>query len=227
MSTGNAAVSPGPIRRSALDALHARLGARWVSGTAHWPANYGDSTREAGSARAAAGLVDVGPVAKAGVRGPGAGPLLSGEGLQLRPGRVDGEPGSDSAQVWGMAPDEAVVLGDRATELVQRASDGVAVVDLTSALALFRLVGPNAIEVVRSVCGLDVHPSAFAERPLSHAAVANVRCTIARLDWAGHPAFAVLLQRDYAQYVWETLLHVGRVEGLVAIGATALKAGDR
>jgi heterotetrameric sarcosine oxidase gamma subunit len=217
----------GAVRRSAIEAVHARLGARWVSPLARWPADYGDPARESRSAGDHAGLADLGPLAKLEIRGPGAGPLLAGAGLGLHYARVDGDLAHDAAQVWGVAPDEAIVLGPRTRELAWQSAPAAAVVDLTSALSLFRLVGPNASAIVRSVSPLDIDASAFPERSLAHAPLANVRVAIARLDWAGRAAFALLLPRDYAQYVWETLLHVGRVHGLTPIGSAALEASGR
>lgn len=210
------------IRRSPLASVHSRLGARWVDPAMLWPADYGDPAREVSTARSTAGLADIGPVGKFELRGPGAAPVISAAKGVFRPGTVTGDRSKGESQVWGMAPDHALVVRTGSQDLTARPVPGVAIVDLSSALSVFRLVGPNTRALLSELCSIDLDPGLFSDCALAHIPLANVRVTLARLDWGGMPGYTILLARDYAEYMWEALMDVGGSHGLGAVGGRSI-----
>ena len=62
------------VRRSALEAKHLALAARWIGEDVTWPADYGplNLAGESKAVAAGAGLAEIGPFEEWLVRGPGA-----------------------------------------------------------------------------------------------------------------------------------------------------------
>jgi heterotetrameric sarcosine oxidase gamma subunit len=215
------------IRRSPLELDHARLGARWTSPETLWPIDYGDGPRELQAAIANAGLAEIGPVAKVEVRGIAAGRLIEDAGGSMRTGAVAGRTDKGEREVWGVAPDHALVMYAKPEELMRAAPagpgrPGVAVIDVSSAFTLLRLVGPNARLVLAELCPLDLDPAVFTDRRLALTPVANVRVALARFDWRGVPSYTIAVARDYARYLWNALVQAGRPHGLGAVGAGSI-----
>lgn len=215
-----------PIRRSPLAAEHERLGARWISDREHWPATYGSEDVEQEAVRSAAGLVDVGPLIKLSVVAPD----VAGE---LRPLGLDGGLGSITSgtlagvgvHVWFLAPDEALIVhpsADAAPMIVALRSAGLAPVELSSGFASLVLAGPAARLVLGDCFPVDVHDRALADRHLASGPVAGIRTVVGRLDRGGAPSFTLLVARDLAVSLWDSLLEVGAIHGLQPVGAAAL-----
>ena len=218
MTTVNA-TSGTPVRSSPLEAVHARLHARWRAPGLRWPIDYGDPAAEAEAARSSAGLIDWGPLNKLIVQGSGAAAALGSLSIQFVPGKVTSETsGGVSLHVWGVAPDEAIVLAGHGAALPALTAQRVSAVDLSSALTALRLVGPNARNILAELCPDDLGPDAVHDLRVVHAPVANVRVTLARQDMAAIPGFTLLVPRDYAAYMWESLMHTGAHHGLVSLG---------
>jgi len=87
-------------------------------------------------------------------------------------------------------------------------------VDFTHGQAVIRLAGDQAADVLRKICGLDFHDSAFPPMQVKQTSAAKVKTLIARIDEAGLPAYHLHVSRPLGQYFWETLLDVGQEFGL-------------
>jgi heterotetrameric sarcosine oxidase gamma subunit len=176
----------GPVRRSPLEGVAARRGA--ATGVA-----------------APVVLAEVWPLDKLVVRSIGE-PLTAGRVLEHGP-----------VATWQLQPDESVVLfapADRAA--AAKHLDGArSSVDVSSGWTVLRLAGPAARAVLAEVCPVDLSAAAVPDRSIVHAMVANVRVVAARIDTSGQPAFALLVARDEARYVWDSLSDVGEPHGLV------------
>ncbi len=215
-----------PIRRSPLAAEHERLGARWISDREYWPASYGSEDVEQEAVRSAAGLADVGPLIKLSVVAPD----VAGE---LRPMGLDGAVGSITSgtlagvgvHVWFLAPDEALIVhssADPAPGVSALRSAGLTPVELSSGFASLVLAGPAARLVLGDCFPIDVHERVLPDRHLTSGPVAGIRTVVGRVDRAGATSFTLLVGRDLAVSLWETLLEVGAMHGLRPVGADAL-----
>ncbi|MBI4220471.1 MAG: hypothetical protein HY682_10030 [Chloroflexi bacterium] len=216
-----------PVRRSALEALHARAGAHWRSDTLRWPLHYGDAAQERAAIRETAGLIDLGPSEKLSVRQSDLVSVLGKAGLDFKPGQITQNlMGRTRVEVWGIAPDEALLVSLQAIGLSDYLdSKEILNVSVSSALYLLRVVGPRARRVLTELCPLDLGENALGPDRLAHTAVANVPVTLGRQDFDGLPGFTILVPRDYAAYLWGGLLGNGRAHGLQPTGTLALERG--
>ena len=212
------------LRRGALDHVHERLGARWAPDGSRWPASYRDPGAELAAAARAVALAEVGPIDKLAVKGPATQAALSAAKLPHAAGRVRKVRG---IEVWGLAGDEAILLWPAgaagARKLAARVrAGGAAVTDLSSGLAVLRLVGPAARSVLEEATAVDLGERAVADRGVVQASVANVVVTLARQDARGGPGFTILVPRDLAEYLWEALLELGSPHGIAPAGTEAV-----
>jgi heterotetrameric sarcosine oxidase gamma subunit len=145
---------------------------------------------------------------------------LSRAGVEFAPGKVTHASVSGTKlQVWGVAPDEAILLYSPTVKLPDFTNaSGVALVNVSSARSVLHLVGPDSRGVLGELCPVDLRPDAVADLQVVHAPVANVRVTLARHDMGQAPAFTILVPRDYAAYLWEAVLRTGAPFGLVPAG---------
>ena len=136
-----------------------------------------------------------GPAFGASVRRPG-GALVCG----VRPGEwmilgpPDGEPAA--AESGGGVPAAPAFAG------------GVQV-DLTHGLAMFRLTGPAATEVLAAVCSIDTTEAMFPDGAVCGASVARVACTLVRNDVAGERSYLILVERSYGRYLFDAVRDAG------------------
>ena len=213
-----------PVRRGALDHVHERLGARWAPDGSRWPASYGDPAGELAAATRAVALAEIGPLDKLTVKGQATRAALSDARLSHEAGRVRKAKG---IEVWGLAADEAILLWPAGVagsgKLAARLRvPGAAVTDLSSGLAVLRLVGPAARSVLEEATAVDLGERAVADRGVVQASVANVVVTLARQDMPAGPGFTILVARDLAEYLWEALLELGSPHGITPAGTEAV-----
>jgi heterotetrameric sarcosine oxidase gamma subunit len=221
------------VRRSAIEAIHVALGARWVDEHVRWAVGYGavDPAAEMSAVARAAGLAEIGPLDEWLLRGPGAlaaAARLTTDGTTPAIGRVVaadllGQP----VAVWLLGPDEVLLLAPVggsalaafATEL---ASDDVSVIEMTGARTTLRLAGPAAPAILAELCPVDTTPTTMARADLLQAPLAGVRAFIARQDVGAQPGYTIMIARDEAAYAWDAIRHVGGPHGLTAVGPAAV-----
>ena len=234
-TTSSATTSPAPVRRSALDAIHAALGARWISETIRWPESYGDVERERASLGAGVALAEPGPFDKLAVNGPRALDAVRAAGLQGEPGRLTpATPGQPNA--WVIAPDQVLLAWpawmpgawtplrpDGGSDLAdQLRAAGAAVTDVSSGYTTLRLIGPRARDLLGELCPIDLHETVLPNLGIVQLAMANCRVTMARRDHAELPGFVVIVARDEAEHLWDVLSTLGAAHGLVPVGGAAI-----
>ncbi|MBI4306312.1 MAG: hypothetical protein HY678_08325 [Chloroflexi bacterium] len=214
-----------PVRRSALESLHAKSGARWKSDAVRWPLDYGDPGRERALIRESSGIADWGPADKLSVQGPDVASALGKSGLAFRLGEVtENLIGRAKVEVWALSPDEALLISIQAIGLSDYLdSRDIANIPVSSASCLIRVVGPKARVVLGEVCPLDLSDAALGAGKLAHVPVANVRVTLGRQDVDGLPGFTILVPRDYAAYLWQAVLENGHAHALSPVGAQAFE----
>ena len=115
--------------------------------------------------------------------------------------------GDDGSLVCGVGPGEWLLLGER-SGLVPGATRTVAV-DLTHGLALFRLSGPAAPDVLASVCSVDTSEAMLPDGAVCGASVARVACTLVRNDAAGDYSYLILLPRSSGRFLFDALRDAG------------------
>jgi heterotetrameric sarcosine oxidase gamma subunit len=213
-----ATASSPPVRRSALEAIHAAAGARWLSDTQRWPVDYGEPAAEGATAGQAAGLAEIGPLDKLLVRGPDA---MTAVGAA-----------APDAGVWPLGPDEVLLLFAAAEGAADRilaalASADVSVVDVGSAWTVLRLAGPAAPALMTELAPVSVDPRTFAEGSIAQGSLVNVRAIVRRHDAAIGPGYTILVARDEAAYAWSAIVDLGRDHGLRVVGPAAVARANR
>lgn len=223
------------VRRSAIEAVHAALGAAWLADDVRWPSGYDDASAEASAVASAAGLAELGPYEELLLRGPGAtevaaGLAAAGTAAPDHPAVVPVLLRGVTGAGWFLAPDEVLLVGlltgwsaDLAARVV---SLDVSAIEMTGARTTLRLVGPGAPAILAELCPADTTPATLPEGALIQAPLAGPRAFVTRRDHGGWPGYTWMVARDEARYVWESVLRVGKHHGLVAVGPAAV-GGDR
>ncbi len=103
----------------------------------------------------------------------------------------------------------------------------VYVTEVTSVYAQLLLAGPRSRAILRKLTSLDVSERSFADLSCGQSNVAHVRAIILRQDLNGVPAFHLLVGRDSAESVSESVLQAGREFDIVLFGLQALEVLNR
>lgn len=89
--------------------------------------------------------------------------------------------------------------------------------DLTHGKAVLRLLGSQAGELLKKICGLDFFESSFPNLYVAQSSVAKIKTLIARYDRGNTPAYFLHVERALGQYFWETVWDAGQEFG-IALG---------
>ncbi len=223
------------LRRSPLDAVHRRLGAK-MGAFAGWdmPIEYRGTLSEHQAVREAVGVFDLSHLGKVEVRGPGASAALQ-HALSNDLDRL-AEPGA--AQYTLCLTDDGTIVDDL---IVYREADGYLLVpnaanwpkvaDAVRAsaaagtevtprpdVAVLAVQGPRAPELVGGL-----FPVA-ADLPYMHAAEATFRDTpvrVCRTGYTGERGFELLVPGEVAPALWEELFRRGAPFEVVPVGLGA------
>jgi sarcosine oxidase subunit alpha len=232
-----------PVQLSAVHDWHVEQGAQMmVAGPWMRPEHYGDPVAEVQAVRGAVGLIDVSPLGKLQLTGPGVAAMLErlylNQWQDLRRGRV---------RYGIMCNDEGVVLDDgvcarladqewyvsttstgasSALEWMEwwRQSgwgDGVHITDLTETHAAFNLAGPLSRELLQTLTARDLSNSKFPYMRARRATVSGVPCLLLRLGFTGELGYEIHCPAGFARYLWERLVQAGAEHGLKAFGVEA------
>ena len=113
----------------------------------------------------------------------------------------------DGVLVCGVRPGEWLLLGERSDP--GPPASGAVTVDLTHGLAMFRLTGPAARDVLAAVCSIDFAEEMLPTGAVCGTSVARLACTLARDDVAGERSYLILSQRSSGRYLFEALGDAG------------------
>lgn len=113
----------------------------------------------------------------------------------------------DGSLACGVRPGEWLLLGKRAGSAPEVA--GAVTVDLTHGLAMFRLTGPAARDVLAAVCSIDTAETMMPDGAVCGASVARVACILVRDDAAGERAYLILSQRSSGRYLFDAVRDAG------------------
>ena len=117
----------------------------------------------------------------------------------------------DGLLVCGVRPGEWLLLGERSAARPNAPPPpaGAVTVDQTHGLAMFRLTGPAAPDVLAAVCSIDTSEAMFPDGAVCGASVARAGCTLVRNDTAGERSYLILSQRSSGRYLFDALRDAG------------------
>ena len=232
-----------PVQVSPLHEWHLDNGARMmVAGLWLRPEQYGDPAEEVRAVRERAGLIDVSPLGKLQLTGPGVPGLLDrlyvNQWRDLRRGRVrygimcndegvvidDGVCARLSDREWYMSTTSAGA--GNVLEWIEwwRQSgwgEGVQVADLTEANAAFNLAGPRSRELLSRLTERDLANGRFPYMRARRAEVAGVPCLLLRIGFTGELSYEIHCPAGFARHLWERLLEAGEELGIRPFGVEA------
>lgn len=175
-------------------------------------------------------LTDHTPLTKVAVKATWDGALAESLGVRLgRTARASWEVGGHTTHVllagagpgeWLVlaAPGEQVKVVGRLEAAAARTNELVSVVDITHGLALVRLAGGRAPELLAKECGVDLHDSVCPDASALRSSVAGVATDILRDDRDGALSYLLACERSSGQYLFDSLLDAGREFGVEADG---------
>ncbi len=221
-----------PVALSPLHHQHVELGAEMelIDG---WllPSRYTSADKELVGLRSDVGICDVSPMGKLSLQGDNVDALLGGlfpKAAKLEIGQA--VQANDEAAVARLTQDETwlTTAASHPRSMSERlATDAEGcwhVVDITSALAAVRIVGPKTRHVLSAVTELDVSPESFGNGRCAQSQFAEIHGALIRLDASDLPAYTLFFGREYGDYVWESLMEAGHRYDLVTFGVEALEA---
>jgi aminomethyltransferase len=224
-----------PVRRSALQAVHAGLAGRGGDSPAgRWPLSYGDPDAERRDVARGIGLAEPGLTDKWLVRGPGALIACAAAGLGAAAGTVSAAaPGGIHA--WAVGDDEVWLIAaapvpggpdlpavDFGPVVAQLRAAGAFVTDVSSGWTVLRLVGPQLPALLEELVSADLSPAAVPDLAIVQVAMAGCRVILARQNLDATPGVSLLVVRDEAEYLWGAFIQLGAAHGLRAVGAAAV-----
>jgi sarcosine oxidase subunit gamma len=128
---------------------------------------------------------------------------------------------ADGAWWCPVHPERVLVLCPpaRTAELRDTLAPAPSLVELTTALAAFTIVGPAAREIIARLSALDTRPQSFGEQGFAPVSVGRVPAMVLREHG---DRFLVLFGSAYADYMWTALTDAGLALGASVVGAAAL-----
>ena len=134
-------------------------------------------------------------------------------GIGFGASRAHGE-----AIVAGTRPDEWTILGSlAAVEAAEAAIDRggfTSVIPFSHGRALFRITGDDSARMLEKVCGIDWSDSMTPDGAVVSASVALTTCDIIRNDNDGARSYLLMMDRSFAQYLFDALLDAGEEFGI-------------
>lgn len=197
-----------PIKRSAVHHLHVREHATFTSQHG-WEiaASFGDPVAERATLLEGVGLADVSWLGKLECKGPWAA-TLTRQAL----GGATACPVTPERLLWVAQP----ALIDRVLDTLERARAGQPrcyLIDVSPVYASYDLVGPWVTDVL-----CKVSPASPEIGIPIFAPVDGVRSLLVRHD----RGLQIHFQREFGEYLWESLLDAGEEFGIRRVGVEAL-----
>jgi glycine cleavage system aminomethyltransferase T len=192
-------------------ALHTRFEQSGIGMVDHhgWrvPAFFTSSLEEAQRVSAGVGISDVSWLAKFDLKGPGVSALSGIRG---------------ASRFWPLGPRHALVTcqpeaAETSRALLNSVQPMLYLTDVTSVYAAFLLAGPRGRDVLGKLTSLN----GPADRQCSETSLAHVHAIILREDFPKMPAFLLLVGREYAESVWDSVLHAGHEFRILPFGVRA------
>jgi aminomethyltransferase len=228
-----------PLKKTPLNARHRASGARMVPFSG-WdmPVEYSGLSAEHNAVRTGAGLFDVSHMGEIEIAGKDALTAVqrvsSNDATKLQVGQAQysgllSPHGTfvDDLLVYRLAPAHFMLVVNAGNiakdyawiaEHIQGVGDAVAV-DSSSRYALLAVQGPQALDVLQPLTGVDLGSMKYYS--FAHGEVAAVRATISRTGYTGEDGFEVFVPPQFADKLWLAILEAGKAYDLVPCGLGA------
>jgi glycine cleavage system aminomethyltransferase T len=95
--------------------------------------------------------------------------------------------------------------------------------DVSSVYANLLLAGPRGKDLLAKLTSLRLSGDALPSGACAQASVAHAHAIVLREDLTQTPAYHILISREYAESVWESILHAGHEYHLQPFGLKALE----
>ncbi|HEY1911735.1 MAG TPA: glycine cleavage system aminomethyltransferase GcvT [Vicinamibacterales bacterium] len=239
-----------PLKKTPLNARHRASGAKMVPfGGWDMPVEYSGLSAEHDAVRTRAGIFDVSHMGEMEIAGKDAlaavQRISSNDASKLAVGQAQYSglltpQGTfvDDLLVYRLAPAHFLLVVNAGNiakdyawmaEQIKGVGDAV-VVDSSSRYALIAVQGPQALNVLQPLTGVDLAGMKYYW--FGHGEVANVRATVSRTGYTGEDGFEIFVPPQQADKVWLALLESGRSAEVISCGLGArdtlrLEAGMR
>jgi aminomethyltransferase len=225
------------LKRTALYDVHRGGGARMVEfGGWEMPVEYAGITQEHLAVRTCAGLFDVSHMGEIEIQGPQALPLLQFvtsndvaglKDLQAQYSALMHPAGSavDDCVVHRLAADHFFLCVNAANTdkdfqwIAQHNTFAAAVRNVSAEYSQLALQGPRAVEILSRVA--IPNPADLKYYWFRRASLGGVDGILARTGYTGEDGFEFYFPPSESEHVWNTLLEVGKPEGLIPAGLGA------
>src|SRR5947208_2367318 len=228
-----------PLKKTPLNARHRASGAKMVPfGGWDMPVEYSGLSNEHTAVRTRAGIFDVSHMGEIEIAGKDAlaavQRITSNDAAKLATGQAQYSglltpQGTfvDDLLVYRLAPAHFLLVVNAGNiakdyawiaENISSAGDAVAV-DASSRYALIALQGPEALNVLQPLTGVDL--ASLKYYWFGHGEVAGVRATVSRTGYTGEDGFEIFVPPQSADKVWLALMQSGAPVGVVPCGLAA------
>ena len=231
-----------PRKETTMHDLHTDAGAdiMWA-GDWRRPHHFTTPEDEVRAVRTGVGVIDVSPLGKFRIAGPGAVELLE----RLYPNKFGDQP-VGRVRYGVMLNDEGVIVDDGAVvrvaddEFFVTVTSGntgalerwmtwwladwqldVRLLNVTGAFAAVNIAGPRAREVMQRLTDADVSADALGYLGSAQIDVAGVPSLVLRIGFVGELGFEVHFPSMYGDDVWAAIMEAGRDAGIVPFGLEA------
>ncbi|MBI3934142.1 MAG: glycine cleavage system aminomethyltransferase GcvT [Acidobacteria bacterium] len=226
-----------PLRKTALNATHCRMGARMVPfGGWDMPVEYSGIVSEHMAVRTQAGLFDVSHMGRVEVEGSGALALLqmlsSNDAARLQDGQAQytalmNERGGivDDFLIHRVGEEKYFLCINAARReadlgwIAAHNQGGVAVRNISDETSQLALQGPRSLAILQPLVNVDL--SAIRYYWFTRGEVCGVSCWIARTGYTGEDGFELYIPVAESERIWNKLLKAGKQEGILPCGLGA------
>jgi glycine cleavage system T protein (aminomethyltransferase) len=225
------------LRKTALNAVHRRLGAKMVSfGGWDMPVEYSGIIAEHLAVRTAAGLFDVSHMGEIELRGPHALALVQSVTCNNAAKLVEGQ-----AQYSGLMTDKGTFVDDLIVHkisdthyflcvnasnqdrdyehIVQHNRMGAQTENAGARYSQLAVQGPKALGIVQPFTTVDL--AAIRYYRFTFGKVNGIDCLVARTGYTGEDGVELYFSPEHSEKMWFDLLEAGRSAGLVPCGLGA------
>lgn len=223
-----------PVARTPLATWHANAGARLVEANG-WlvPAGYRSIEEETATLEKGMAITEISSFGKILLTGQAV-PILAwslmGMSPAMKPPGVHAFAANGPILGCRLAEDQLLLVASALTTMGleqylanlcrgQQVSNN----NLTTTLAGFWLIGPHIGRILRRLTDFPLETGLPGTASCAQTRVAGVHAVLVRSDELTVPALRIYIGWDVAEFVWETLLQIGREVALTTIGLEALE----
>jgi aminomethyltransferase len=235
-------MSTTALQRSAFYDVQDQLGAEWTDweGWA-WADHFGDPEAEHRATREASNIWDESPLRKWDMKGPDAlkladvlftNDMAALDAGQVRYGAICDENGQMimDGTIFKYADDHCFSITSYDSDLEwfrKVASDrglDVQVEDVTAAMPHLQVQGPKSRDVLAPITeGTDLTELRYFRFLPEEVTVGGVPCMVSRTGYSGELGYELYCKPENAADLWNAVLEVGRPQGMVPIGLSAIE----